>query len=80
MVFVSIPVLTSLVAKMFAKKYGLARLSIGGVMRMVLDRQEHTGLAVQMKKHLSAGMVVTDELSILCLEVALMSSVCSTRG
>ncbi|XP_071335378.1 adenylate kinase 9 isoform X3 [Trachinotus anak] len=68
------------VAKMFAQKHGLARLSIGSVMRMVLNTQEHSDLAVQMKKHLSQGLVVPDELAIQCLEVALMSSVCSTHG
>ncbi|XP_023259073.1 adenylate kinase 9-like, partial [Seriola lalandi dorsalis] len=68
------------VAKMFAQKYGLVQLSIGSVMRMVLNTQEHTDLAVQMKKHLSQGLVVPDELAIQCLEVALMSSVCSTQG
>ncbi|XP_074541277.1 adenylate kinase 9 [Halichoeres trimaculatus] len=68
------------VAEMFVKKYGLARLSIGGVMRMVLNEQANTNLAVQMKKHLSQGLAVTDELAIQCLEVALMSSVCITRG
>ncbi|XP_068199434.1 adenylate kinase 9 [Antennarius striatus] len=68
------------VAQMFAHKYGLARLSIGGVMRMVLDTQEHTNLAVQMKTYLSQGLTVPDELAIQCLEVALMSSVCKTRG
>ncbi|XP_040920922.1 adenylate kinase 9 [Toxotes jaculatrix] len=68
------------VAQMFAQKYGLARLSIGDVMRMVLNTQEHTDLAFQMKKHLSQGLVVPDELAIQCLDVALMSSVCSSRG
>ncbi|CAJ1078426.1 adenylate kinase 9 isoform X4 [Xyrichtys novacula] len=68
------------VAQMFAKKYGLARLSIGSVIRMVLNTQEHTDLAGQMKKHLALGHVVPDELAIQCLEVALMSSVCSSRG
>ncbi|KAM9339254.1 adenylate kinase 9 [Symphorus nematophorus] len=68
------------VAQMFAQRYGWARLSIGDVMRMVLNTQEHTDLAVQMKKHLSQGLAVPDELAIQCLEVALMSSVCSTRG
>lgn len=65
---------------MFAQKYGLAWLSIGSVMRTVLNTQEHTDLAVQMKKHLSKGLVVPDELVIQCLEVALMSLVCSTQG
>ncbi|XP_063757950.1 adenylate kinase 9 [Eleginops maclovinus] len=68
------------VAKMFAQKYGLACLSIGGVMRMVLHKHEHTDLAVQMKRHLSQGLTVPDELAIQCLEVALMSSACSTLG
>ncbi|XP_039637151.1 adenylate kinase 9 isoform X2 [Perca fluviatilis] len=68
------------VAQMFAQKYGLACLSIGGAMRTVLNNHEHTDLAVQMKKHLSQGLVVPDELAIQCLEVALMSSICSTRG
>ncbi|XP_051264627.1 adenylate kinase 9 isoform X2 [Dicentrarchus labrax] len=67
-------------AQMFAQKYGLARLSIGSVVRMVLSTQEHTDLAVHIKKHLSQGNIVPDELAIQCLEVALMSSVCSTRG
>lgn len=65
---------------MFAQKYGLAHLSLGSVMRMVLSIKEHTDLAVQMKKHLSLGLVVPDELAIQCLEVALMSLVCSTQG
>uniref|UniRef100_A0A3Q1CXD4 Nucleoside-diphosphate kinase n=1 Tax=Amphiprion ocellaris TaxID=80972 RepID=A0A3Q1CXD4_AMPOC len=68
------------VAQMFAEKYGLARLSIGGAMRMVLDSQEDTDLAVHMKTHLYQGLVVPDELAIQCLEVALMSSVCISRG
>ncbi|XP_047429649.1 adenylate kinase 9 [Mugil cephalus] len=68
------------VAQMFAKKYGVAQMSIGKAMRMVLNTQEHTDLAAQMKKYLLQGVVVPDELAIQCLEVALMSSVCSTRG
>ncbi|XP_029352962.1 adenylate kinase 9 [Echeneis naucrates] len=68
------------VAKMLTQKYGLARLSIGSVMRMVLNMQEQTDLAVQMKKYLSQGLVVPDELAIQCLEVALMNSVCNTHG
>lgn len=70
----------SVVAQMFAQKYGLVRLSIGGVVRMVLNTREHTDLAVQMKKHLSQGLVLPDEMAIQCLEVALMSSACSTQG
>ncbi|KAM9354982.1 adenylate kinase 9 [Pholidichthys leucotaenia] len=68
------------VAQMFARKYGLVRLSIGGVMRTVLSTQEHTELAIQMKKYLSQGLVVPDELAIQCLQVALMSSDCIIKG
>lgn len=65
---------------MFAQKYGLVRLSIGSVVRALLDAREHTDLAVQIKKHLSQGLVVSDEMAIQCLEVALMSMACSTQG
>ncbi|XP_030201853.1 adenylate kinase 9 isoform X2 [Gadus morhua] len=68
------------VSQMFVKEHGLARISIGGVMRMVLSAQGHTELAAQMKRHISSGLTVPDELAVQCLEVALMSQVCSTRG
>ncbi|XP_047243110.1 adenylate kinase 9 isoform X2 [Girardinichthys multiradiatus] len=68
------------VAQMFAEKYGLARLSIGAAMRMVLNYKKHTDLAVQMRRYLTQGLVLPDELAIQCLEVALLSSVCSIRG
>ncbi|KAM8832237.1 adenylate kinase 9 isoform 2-T2 [Spinachia spinachia] len=68
------------VAQMFAEKYGLACLSIGSVIRMVLSKHEHTDLAVQMKKYLSQGFAVPDALVIQCLEVVLMCSVCTTQG
>ncbi|KAL6095965.1 ak9 [Pungitius sinensis] len=68
------------VAQMFAEKYGLARLSIGSVVRMVLSKHEHTDLAVQMKKFLSQGSAVPDELAVQCLEVVLMCSVSTTQG
>lgn len=65
---------------MFAEKHGLVRLSIGSVMRTVLDTQPHSDLAVRMRKHLSQGAAMPDELAVQCLEMALMSSVCSTQG
>ncbi|XP_021456393.2 adenylate kinase 9 isoform X1 [Oncorhynchus mykiss] len=68
------------VARMFAHEYSLTRLSIGDVMRTVLASQGRTELATQMMKHLSQGHTLPDELAIQCLEVALMSLVCSTRG
>ncbi|XP_037541400.1 adenylate kinase 9 [Nematolebias whitei] len=68
------------VAKLLAKNYGLARLSIGGVMRMVLNNQGHTNLADQMRSYLTQGLIIPDELAIQCLEVALLSSVSSIQG
>uniref|UniRef100_A0A3P9MZW7 Adenylate kinase 9 n=1 Tax=Poecilia reticulata TaxID=8081 RepID=A0A3P9MZW7_POERE len=68
------------VSKMFADKYGLARLSIGAAMRLVLNYKAHTNLAAEMKKYLTQGLVVPDELAVQCLGVALLSSVCSIRG
>ncbi|KAM4633800.1 adenylate kinase 9 [Polymixia lowei] len=68
------------VAQMFAQEHGLPRLSIGSAVRMVLNTQGQTALAVQVEQHLSRGLTVPDELAVQCLEVALMSLVCSTRG
>ncbi|XP_035277888.1 adenylate kinase 9 isoform X1 [Anguilla anguilla] len=68
------------VARRFASEYGLQRLSIGEAMRSVLANQSQTELANQMRKYLSRGLTVPDELAVQCLDVALMSVVCSTRG
>ncbi|KAI4890937.1 hypothetical protein NFI96_033193 [Prochilodus magdalenae] len=68
------------VARMFAREYGLVRLSIGEVMRIVLSTQSNTELATQMLQHLNQGQTVPDELAIQCLEVVQMNLACSTRG
>ncbi|KAK9956621.1 hypothetical protein ABG768_014340 [Culter alburnus] len=68
------------VARVFAREYGLARLSIGDAIRMVINNQSKTELGYQVQKHLNQGLTVPDELAIQCLEVAVMSLVCSTRG
>lgn len=78
-IFVLFTVFFAPVAEMFANKYGLARLSIGSVMRMVLKNEEHTDLAVQLQMHLSQGLAVPDEVAIQCLEVVLMGFCCA-RG
>lgn len=65
---------------MFAQQYGLQKLSVDSVTHTVLETQGHTDLAAQVKKHVSQGHVVPDQLTIQCLEVALLSSVCSTQG
>ncbi|XP_024146530.1 adenylate kinase 9 isoform X1 [Oryzias melastigma] len=68
------------VAESLAQNYRLERLSIGGCVNTVLNNQGHTELALKMKKYLTEGLVVPDELAIQCLTVALMSSTCSTKG
>ncbi|XP_060721057.1 adenylate kinase 9 [Tachysurus vachellii] len=69
------------VARMFAREYGLAHLSIDGVMQTVLSIQGNTELAREMQKCLSIeGLTMPDELTIQCLEVVLLNLVCSTRG
>lgn len=70
----------AVVARMFAREYGLAHLSIGGVMRTVLSVQDRTQLASEILKYLRQGLTVPDELAIQCLEVVLLNVVCSTRG
>ncbi|KAM6954065.1 adenylate kinase 9 [Aplochiton taeniatus] len=68
------------VAQMFAQEYGVARLSMGGVLRTVLTTRGQTELAGLVLTHLSQGQTVPDELAVQCLEVVLLSLVCSTRG
>ncbi|XP_077367067.1 adenylate kinase 9 isoform X2 [Festucalex cinctus] len=68
------------VATMFAQRYGLDLLSIGGAMRRILEEQAQSDLALQMKQHLNRGLAVPDELAVQCLEKVLMSLLCSTQG
>lgn len=67
-------------AKRFCKEYGCMRLSIGEAIRMVLERQSKTDLALKIKEQLFKGQTVPDELSIQCLEVALLDVICQIRG
>ncbi|XP_030411946.1 adenylate kinase 9 isoform X2 [Gopherus evgoodei] len=68
------------VAKKFASVYGLMRLSVGDAMRLVLNNQPESELALMLKWHLHKGLTAPDELAIQALEVALMDHVCSTAG
>ncbi|XP_072264855.1 adenylate kinase 9 isoform X2 [Pyxicephalus adspersus] len=68
------------VANMFAKIYGVQRLSMGDAIRSVLENQPDTELASDIKSLLVKGLVVPDELGIRCLEVALMDLTCNTSG
>ncbi|XP_030303821.1 adenylate kinase 9 [Calypte anna] len=70
----------STVAKKFASAYGLLRLSMGDAIRMVLNNQPETELALKLKEYLQKGLTVPDELSIQALNVALMNHVCNTTG
>ncbi|KAM9443969.1 adenylate kinase 9-like [Clarias gariepinus] len=67
------------VARMFAREYGLAHLSIDGVIQTVLI-QDKMDLATEVLKYLRKGLTVPDELAIQCLEAVLLNSICSSRG
>ncbi|XP_030346055.1 adenylate kinase 9 isoform X3 [Strigops habroptila] len=68
------------VAKKFASVYGLLRLSIGDAMRLVLNNQPESQLALMLNRHLHKGLTVPDALAIQALDVALMNHVCNTAG
>ncbi|XP_075780087.1 adenylate kinase 9 isoform X4 [Pelodiscus sinensis] len=68
------------VAKKFASVYGLMRLSMGDAIRLVLNDQPESELALMLKWHLHKGLAAPDELAVQALEVALMDHVCSTAG
>ncbi|KFZ69554.1 Adenylate kinase 9, partial [Podiceps cristatus] len=68
------------VAKKFASVYGLLRLSMGDAIRLVLNNQPESELALMLKQHLHKGLTVPDELAIQALDVALMNHVCHTTG
>ncbi|XP_072494186.1 adenylate kinase 9 [Notamacropus eugenii] len=68
------------VAKKFAQEYGLQRLSVGDAMRMILNNNPETELALMLNWHLHKGLTAPDELAIQALEIALMDTVCNTAG
>ncbi|KAL8186359.1 UNVERIFIED_CONTAM: hypothetical protein K2H54_069233, partial [Gekko kuhli] len=68
------------VAKKFASVYGLKRLSMGDAIRMILNDQPDTELALMLKWHLHKGLTAPDELAIQALDIALMDTVCNTAG
>ncbi|XP_009703675.1 PREDICTED: adenylate kinase 9 [Cariama cristata] len=68
------------VAKKFASLYGLLHLSMGNAIRLVLNNQPESELALMLKRHLHKGLTVPDELAIQALDVALMNHVCNTTG
>ncbi|KAK1171736.1 adenylate kinase 9 [Acipenser oxyrinchus oxyrinchus] len=70
----------STVAKMFARVHGLQRLSIGEAIRSLLSNQKQRELTIQIKKYLTQGLAVPDELAVQCLDLALMDLACQTRG
>ncbi|XP_069707806.1 adenylate kinase 9 [Phaenicophaeus curvirostris] len=68
------------VAKKFASVYGLLHLSMGDAIRLVLNNQPESELALTLKRHLHKGLTVPDELAIQALDVALMNHMCNTTG
>ncbi|KAM6323455.1 adenylate kinase 9 [Aegotheles albertisi] len=68
------------VAEKFANVYGLLHLSMGEAIRLVLNNQPESELALKLKWHLHKGLTVPDKLAIQALDVALMNHVCNTTG
>ncbi|XP_071404991.1 adenylate kinase 9 isoform X3 [Pithys albifrons albifrons] len=68
------------VARKLASVYGLLHLSMGDAIRMVIDNQPESELALKIKEHLHRGLTVPDELAIQALDVALLNHVCNTTG
>ena len=67
-------------ANRFAKQFGCMRLSAGEAIRAILDKQRHTELANAIQQHLIKGQSVPDELTIQCIQLALMNVQCQLRG
>jgi adenylate/nucleoside-diphosphate kinase len=70
----------TILANRYCKEFGCLRLSIGEAIRLVLEKQSKTDLAVKIKDHLMKGKTVPDELSIRCIEVAILDVKCQSRG
>ncbi|KFP78168.1 Adenylate kinase 9, partial [Acanthisitta chloris] len=68
------------VAKKLASVFGLLRLSLGDALRLVINTQPQSELALTVKMHLHKGLTVPDELAIQALDVALLNHVCNTSG
>ncbi|KGL84236.1 Adenylate kinase 9, partial [Tinamus guttatus] len=68
------------VAKKFASTYGFLRLTVGDAIRLVLNEQPQSELALVIKWHLHKGLTVPDELAVQALDVTLMNHICTTVG
>ncbi|XP_045150541.1 adenylate kinase 9 [Echinops telfairi] len=68
------------VAKKIQSEYCLRRLSIGDVLRFVINNQSRTELALMLNWHLYQGLTAPDELATQALEIFLMDSICNTAG
>lgn len=49
-------------------------------MRLVLNNQPESQLALTLNQHLQKGLTVPDALAIQALDAALMNHVCNTTG
>ncbi|CAF4672521.1 unnamed protein product, partial [Rotaria magnacalcarata] len=59
---------------------GCVRISLGGAIRYILEKQPHTILGKEMQEVLIKGKDILPETAVRCLEVALMNAKCQTRG
>lgn len=53
---------------------------MGDAIRMVLNNQPETELALILKWHLQKGLTAPDELAVRALDISLMDTVCNTSG
>lgn len=67
-------------ANRFVKEFGCVRLSAGEAIRAVLTNQPYSELAENMRAYLIKGKTVPDELTIQCIEIAILDVKCQLRG
>ncbi|CAF2033300.1 unnamed protein product [Rotaria magnacalcarata] len=67
-------------ANRIVQEMGCVRISLGGAIRYILEKQRHTILGKEMQEVLIKGKDILPETAVRCLEVALMNAKCQTRG
>ena len=68
------------VAKKFCSEYGCVRLSIGEVLRRIMEKFPQSKLAELIDSQLKSGQAVPEDLCMYALESALLDVDCKTRG
>lgn len=69
-----------IVAKRFCSEYGCVRLSVGEVLRRIINKFPESRLSELIEAHLKSGQTVPEDLCMFALESALLDVDCKTRG